>query len=301
MKQIIFFLLGLYSFQMKAQEYNESIPKNPPKKTSPLTQFLWQQGSFPSLVRSIQPGEVGRFYDLLNEEGYKLTNAPTTSTLNIARSNGFSVGIGLRLNDKLQYGIKPELRLSAFFSSTSLASFSAFNESYTPFDTLTSSQSNNQILIDSVLTRSWELQIMQSTVGLRADYLGTIQSGSLWQFYAGLGLSIGFIVSTNSTFYFNEYSYASARESELFSYNLGNSPSDNSRSYMKGNKNGNGFIGGLHFPMGLSMQLGKKREFWKKVGLNFEFNPYLTLGSMAELGTTFNSGTTFLGGIRVKI
>ncbi len=303
MKKSLYFFFGFFALTqtLLSQDYNEPNPSPAPKSTSKITQFLWQQGTFPAITRTIQPEELERFYDLSNEEGYLRTNAPRSSLINVARSSGFSVGIGLRGNEKFQYGIKPEWRLSAFFSSTSLASYGANNEEYTPFDTLTSSQTADVIYVDSVVTRNWELMINQATVGLRADYIGTLQAGSLWQFYAGVGLSTGFIVSTNSNFFYSEFSYAAARDNDLISYNFGRSNADDDRSYEKGRRNSSGFIGTVNFPMGVNFQLGKKREFWKRMGLNFEFNPFVSAGSISELGTTFNSGTTFLGGIRVKI
>jgi hypothetical protein len=171
-----------------------------------------------------------------------------------------------------------------------LSAHGSFYES-APYDTLTSSQTGQQTLIDSSHTKSYDMNYSNQQIRLDGALIFRMFPEKRWSLHAGLGASIGmsYRASTSLRYW----------ESSSINSNTGGYYNESGKNETFKNKNSLGAA--LYIPLGLDFCIGKKREFWMPFHLYAEARPSLNLNSINGIGTTFSPGMSSALGLRVKI
>ena len=192
---------------------------------------------------------------------------------------------------------QPVLRVGFTYMNTSNlgAVFSRYTT--TPYDTLTSSQTGNQVFVDSVFNQN--INMNYQTQQLRLDGALIFQTSDKYRFsfHTGIGVSLGTAISSRTTINYWEEKYTSNNGGESFSYYTYGEGSAMKTETFK-NKNGFAFTG--YIPVGFNVRLGKNREFWKHLNVYAEMRPGLYVTAIPELATQTNFGLTSNLGLKIK-
>jgi hypothetical protein len=160
-----------------------------------------------------------------------------------------------------------------------------------PYDTLTSSQTGQQIFIDSSYNRSYDMNYSTQQLRLDGAIIFRMFPEKRWSLHTGLGASVGMSYRSTTTLQYsayssvpggNGYSYTGEESNETFT-------------------NKNSMAASLYVPFGIDFGLGKKRAFWMPFHLYTEIRPTLNLNSIHELGTSFSTGMSSALGLRIKL
>lgn len=207
--------------------------------------------------------------------------------------------VGLQFRDEPLNGFlrQPVLRLGFTFMNTSNLSAAYSNTTITPYDTLTSSQTGNQVFVDSVFNQN--INMNYQTQQLRLDGALIFQTSDKYRFsfHTGIGVSLGTAISSTTRVNYWEDKYTSNNDGESFSYYTYGEASGMKSETFK-NKNGFAFTG--YIPVGFNMRLGKNREFWKHLNIYAEMRPGLYVTAIPELTTQTNFGLTSNLGLKIK-
>ncbi len=213
-----------------------------------------------------------------------------------SRGNLFSFQVGLNFSDKEKkfFKLNPQLRLGVSYFSGAQLSAQLNREIRVPYDTLTTSQ--GQIYyIDSVNSYSYYMNYNSEQVRVHASVIFRTKPESRWSVYAGAGITAGVSFNASTTIVYDHYQYSDG--GIFYSY-----PWNNMNEYAEEQfRNNSGFAFSAFIPMGIDFRLGKKREFWKRIHLYYEFNPSINLASIPELRTYVNAQAVQGFGIRVSV
>ena len=194
----------------------------------------------------------------------------------------------------LSFAEKPHQSLRLGFNH-SMGTYALTNYSrttFTPYDTLTSSQTGEQIFIDSMSTTSINGTAFSEYLGLEGSLLFRSSNEARWSFFGGVGLSLRFCFNnrvnvTESTYegVSGEYSYSN--------YNYGN-------NWKTENFKGYGYLStSIFFPLGIDLRIGKNRDFWKIAHLFMELRPNLTIASIPDYTTVISPSMVGNFGLRI--
>jgi hypothetical protein len=162
-----------------------------------------------------------------------------------------------------------------------------------PYDTLTSSQTGQQTIIDSSHTKSYDMNYSNQQIRLDGALIFRMFPEKRWSLHAGLGASIGmsYRASTSLRYWESSSMYSNT--------GMGSYYSESGKSETFQNKNSLGAA--LYIPLGVDFCIGKKREFWMPFHLYAETRPSLNINSINGIGTTFSPGMSSALGLRVKL
>lgn len=221
----------------------------------------------------------------------------------VSGRTSLSIMMGIQFSDKEKsfYKANPKLRLGFTFSPGKSFYGGSFKENRFPFDTLVSSQTGENIYIDSVITESNGVFYNSDQIRLNASLIFSTNPEKRWALYSGIGVTAGISLNQNTTVSYSK----NGRTDEVQAINpnmhsniTGYSTTYESISESYRNKTNFGFS--AYIPVGVDFRIGNKREFWKRTHLFFEFQPAVDVTSVPELKTytnlRFNSGL----GLRVN-
>ena len=168
------------------------------------------------------------------------------------------------------------------------------NGSYTetaPYDTLTSSQTGQQIFIDSSFNRSYNMDYSTQQLRLDGAMIFRMFPEKRWSLHTGFGASLG--MSYRSTTNIQYWESSSVSSANGYSY----TGEGTSESF----KNKNSFAASLYVPFGVDLGGRRISAFWMPFHLYTEIRPSLNLHSIQELGTSFSTGMSSALGLRIKL
>jgi hypothetical protein len=203
-------------------------------------------------------------------------------------NNSFTLLLGMRVRnkDKKSYANHKAVRFGVTYTSGIALSNTLFKEERKPFDTLTSSQTGQQIFVDSVLYSQLGMNYTSQQLRLEGSYIFKTRSYGRWSLFAGLGLSAGVSLQANTEIFFNEN-----KRTESTTSNLTYFPKNGSESEFKTERYRNkSNIGvGAFIPFGVNFQLGNTNDFWKHTSIFYEMRPGVHFTSIPELNTLANA------------
>jgi len=213
-----------------------------------------------------------------------------------------SVSIGLTPYSKklgaLNYNRELRIKLGGSFGGR--RSFFYSDKNSFPYDTLSSSVGNPDILIDSVHYSNFSYIETVSEINIGASYLFKTDASKRWYFYTGVGAEYGFAFQDYVTINESEYSYLedseNASSSPYYSpyyYNIGNYESKSSKSKLTSNSH---FVR-VYIPLGVNFRITNKDNFFRHTNLYMQFSPGIEFQIVTGVDTYVNPflGWVFLG------
>jgi len=137
-------------------------------------------------------------------------------------------------------------------------------------DTLISQGTGQQLIIDSINTRSYSIEYWYDQISFDTELIFGTNSLTRLSFFGGIGGVFGTSVNaytqvSESDTYSTGFSGLSAYEGySSVGYSSSTSGLDNARNYSTL----------FYVPLGADFRIGTEREFWKKVHLFLEVRPY---------------------------
>jgi hypothetical protein len=244
------------------------------------------KGSF-SDFQTLAPQSVFLQQDLSAYQTYPLMNFNFPG-----QSQSLSVGLKMAKlpNATLRLGLMHTNQRNA------LSAGGSYTETFR-IDTLTSSQTGEQIFVDSFSTHSYNASYSQEQLRLDASLLFRYNANKRWSFYGGIGANFGLSYNAETRIDQRVSPYGNSSAYGLFNdiyYDAGTSEQETYE-----NKGGFGF--GVYAPLGIDFQVGKKRDFWMPIHLYLELRPGVNVNQIAGLGTSFSAGNFSNIGLRFQI
>jgi hypothetical protein len=212
----------------------------------------------------------------------------------------FLTGFQLRNSDKSGYKINPYFRIGAmFYSNTSVSCF-AVKEDKKTIDTLSSAQTGKTIYVDSLNTKSYNLNYTSSQLRIDASMLIRSNPEKRWSVYTGIGITAGLSMLAKTEIYYNEYKgtqTVDGSDGGILSYDY--SFTENTKTEKFKNKPSLG--GAVYLPLGISFRLGNKRAFWKRTNIYYEFKPGMNITHIPNLKTQATACLLHGIGLRISV
>ncbi len=212
-----------------------------------------------------------------------------------------SVMLGIKFSDKekSKYKSNPLLRLGISYFSGRTLSNNLYKETRKTYDTLTSSQTGQTIYMDSVSLRNYGMNYVGQQLRLDASLIFRTNPEARWSLFAGVGLTTGFSFSAFTEVYYSNYRRSESRSANgtILSTDRNFSSFESIKNERLNNKTN--FGASVFLPMGVDFRLGKKREFWKRMHLYYEFRPGINVTSIPELRTFTTASLQHGLGLRV--
>jgi hypothetical protein len=212
-----------------------------------------------------------------------------------------SPGMNLSSSYSLQLGLQcakmPKATYRVGITHVSNAGLLSARGSYSqsfPYDTLTSSQTGEQIFIDSSYSKYYQMNHSNQQIRIDGAMIFRMFPEKRWSLHTGLGASIGMSYQSNTDISYWESSSMSSGNYYGDYYGHQNVERE---SY----KNKNSIGASLYIPFGIDFGIGKKREFWMPFHLYIESRPSLNINSINGIGATFSPGMSSAAGLRVKL
>ena len=204
-------------------------------------------------------------------------------------STMLSILYGLRLGNSTEK-LEHRMRVGFSYSNIYSGSSSYYKQTTTPYDTLTSSRTGEQTVIDSINSQNLYMDLSQDMLSLDISYIIRANPNGRWSFYTGLGLELGVGINTRANIYSSEYNYANGP----FYFDINNDENSfESESYSLDPS----YSVNLYLPIGLDFRLSKSNEFWKRAHLYTELRPGVRclVDAAGDTQTFVNLGFSALG------
>lgn len=242
---------------------------------------------------------IKRFIDIENMPGVQESDFNNMGYYSLGMGGGMQVMLS-HPSRKGQVGrVAFDWRYGVFGGQQQLA-YAEFNEQNTfAYDTLVSSATQQEFFIDSIMARDWSVSAQAMMIGVKTEYIGRVMSRRRAEFYLGIGVSAGLLTNASTEYRYSESYYTEMRDGGYFG-GYDDEPTEGVNYSIK-QSNGLGWLASLNVPAGVSINLGKKREFWKRLYLNYELAPSLTLMTTRDGGTIVSSGFNFVSGLRINL
>ena len=203
---------------------------------------------------------------ILLQENYSNYNLGSNNS--IFSQNSFNLLLGLSFRDKPGM----TLRAGIGYSDRALMGVSLGNYERFRHDTLTSSQTGQQVFVDSVVYRGVYAYYNSQFLSLETSLIFRTNSEARWSLYGGVGL--GFGVGFNGRTDVSRYEYWSIESPIANKYGNTHYESESIPSE-------NSFFYGVNTPLGVDFRIGKKCEFWNRIHLIYELRPAFTVYNLA--------------------
>ena len=230
-----------------------------------------------------------------NFNGYSSHSNAFTNNVGFAFST--LVGINFLNHQKTNYNSNPQLRLGISYMSGISMSRSLRKEDTKPYDTLTSSQTGEIILIDSVSTNHFNMQYNNEQLRLHASLIFRTNPKARWSLYTGAGITAGMSFNAHTQIGFSHSNSTTVNNSGNYYGDTYGSYDQTTEDFI--NKNSFGFS--AFIPLGVDWRVARKREFWKRLHLYCELGEQIDFSTVPELRTYTSSGITFSLGLRVTV
>lgn len=278
----------LLCFALAAQAQNET-PKIKITDAYILTgvQTVPQLAASTADMRTLAPQSVLLQQDYTGYESYSY--------------NGYSGNGQVAFRMGLQSIKKPnrELQLGVSFGSGMQASNTLSFTTSTPYDTFTSSQTGEQIIVDSVYNKHVISNYRTDQLQLDASLIYRTDHSARWSFYGGIGASVGTSLRATTSIY--SYGTSSANtiltSEDAYSYSFANSTFEQGEREEFNNKNV--FNASVFIPAGIDFRIGKRNEFWQQLHLVYELRPNVGVVAIPELDATVSAGIQNNVGLRL--
>lgn len=298
LKWFTMFVLVVLSSQSKAQSEDYM----PDAKASWVPNGIFITSGLNTLERYVGHLQtVNKLIDLESMPGYRSDDVFGTNSYDLG---GGGAGIQVMLSQYTSMNVSNDLEMNWRFGfyggAGQLLQLNYFDEDKFAYDTLVSQNSDIQIKVDSIFTRSWSVQSNYRYIGVKGELIAKIKTQRAFQLYVGLGIGVHAITNLTTDYDYNEYSYFQNRSGGYMSeYN--ESSLDNQIRFEYSQDNGGGVGTSLYAPVGFTLRLGNKREFWKRLHYNLEFAPAFGYSYLSDLGSYWNSGFLFQSGLRIDV
>lgn len=210
----------------------------------------------------------------------------------------FLVGLDI-LKDGTPGKFAPQLRVGLTYSPGIFLTYSFNKDESFPYDTLTSSQTGNHILVDSVNYQGYSFGYSSDNLLLDISIVFKTNPLARWSLYGGIGIAGGMSLNATTTAHYYENYH-------LTSNNDNYTPLNNEfRDYSSHNqdeifRNENSFLVSGYIPLGVDFRIGKNKEFWKRTHLFAELRPAVNMNFIPELGTYTQASFSHNIGIRIS-
>lgn len=214
--------------------------------------------------------------------------------------NGYNGNGQVAFRVGLQSVKKPnkEWQFGVSFGSGVQANNSLLSTTSIAFDTFTSAQTGQQIIVDSIYNRNVVSNYSADLLQVDASLIYRTNNAARWSFYGGVGAGVGASLRASTSIYAYESTYAN---SILVGGN--SSPYPSNSGYTQGAReeftNKNVVYASVFVPAGLDFRIGKKNEFWRQLHLVYELRPSLGVAAMPELDATVSAGIQSNIGVRL--
>jgi len=210
----------------------------------------------------------------------------------------FSALVGFQFSDrqKSKYKTNSLLRLGISYFSGSKLTGGIFKADSKPFDTLTSSQTGQQLFIDSVSTRSYTMNYSAEQVRFDGSFIFSTNPIHNFSMFIGIGMTAGFSINANTNIYYDYYSNKQSNNGSVTYQDYYFEPEKSEHITNKMN-----YSVSVYAPMGFDFRLGKENIFWEKIHLFYELRPGVNFTSIPELRTMTNINLQQGLGIRVSV
>lgn len=183
----------------------------------------------------------------------------------------------------------PEFRIGVLYSQVDLeATFS--RHTAIPYDTLTSAQTGQQFIVDSVSTSTYDIRYSAERFGVHGALVWS--RPARWSLYAGIGVMGGATLNART-----EVRHEVVNEVEHLGYD---DPYPTRDRYVEPqrelHRNRSGWWAGGYVPFGVDFRLGRSHLFWSRIHLCYEVRPMFMVQGVPEIGsvTTFHVAPIFL-------
>ncbi len=210
----------------------------------------------------------------------------------------FSASLGFQFSDKqkTKYNKNIELRVGITYTHNSTLSGGFYNTESKTYDTLTSSQTGVYSYLDSVVTKSLDMNYSSEQLRIDGSLLFRTNPDARWSLYSGIGFTAGLSFNAKTTISYQTQYQIEQRYPNDNSHHL-NRSGEISEFEVFTNKNN--FAFSAYIPLGINLRLGKNTEFWKKVNLFYEIRPNINITYIPELRTVTNAFLQFGCGFRI--
>ena len=168
----------------------------------------------------------------------------------------------------------------------------------TPYDTLTSNQTGEQVFVDSVKRSTYWVDHYGERFGLNASLIWRTQGR--WSLFGGVGSVGGLILNSRtdvSKAVYEGVENATTNGTTGYEHTGAFGRNDAQESF----RNGTGWWFAGQIPLGLDFQISRGGSFWNRVHLYYELRPQLLLQHTPELGTYSSFSLQSLFGARLKL
>jgi len=295
-KIVLAVLLTLSTSIIFAQE-----PTEEPKKKMQITAF------------NLEFGSNGAFTILTNEDYLKMKNSAVDPSLFISNPEdydlSYSSGSGASFSPSVSIGITPyskknndlnynrEIRIKLGGNFGNRRSFSYYNDTTAPYDTLISSVTNSTIYLDSTHRSYHSYMEIISEVNIGISYLFKTDASKRWHFYTGGGIEYGFAFQDYVSIYDNESTSYHSNNSENYYVSYHDPNYEYNYTDTKSKLTSHSHFVRLYVPIGVNFRIANNNDFFKHINLYASVSPGIEFQIIPNVNTYTSPfiGMAFLG------
>ncbi len=178
--------------------------------------------------------------------------------------------------------LHPQLRIGFHFAEGTSFDKSFYKEYDQPFDTLISTQTGQEYLIDTFSRTDYSIRYRSSILCLDISYLLRYNPAARWNVYAGAGIRAGMSIENKLTIdRWQDHGTRIINGDDYYTIDLtSENLQDNETFFLK-----QGFDLGIYAPLGVDFRVGRKQGFFKHLHLFYQMNPQLNIQQVPELRT----------------
>lgn len=210
-------------------------------------------------------------------------------------TGSFEMSIGL--HPCMQQGRRgPELRLGFIYAGQVSQNALLRHTVQAAYDTLTSSQTGQQVFLDSVYQSDYRILRSGERFGLNASIIW--RTNGRWSLFGGAGLAGGPTMNMRTRIRHQVMHWVDGPDVGYDNYPTNWRENEDNEELFR---NGTGWWSSFYVPIGLDFQLARRNSFWNRLHLYYEVRPQLMVQGSPELGTYTDLGVQTLFGARLKL
>lgn len=253
-------------------------------------------GGFVSVDPFFGRGDMGRFAFGSELLGRDLSDHTFTGERWVSGEGSFDLGISFFPCTKSGRN-GPELRIGVIYGSGPSLGGTLSRTTHTPYDTLTSSQTGEQTVIDSVNSSEYRMRYSAERLGVNGSLVW--RRPGRWSLYGGAGLMGGVLMNAHSTITHEVDAYTDGGSS--YPRRGGDHEFDDVPEERESFSNGTGWWLGAYVPLGLDWRAATVSAFWSRVHFCYELRPQLIVQNIPELPSATGVGMQALFLARVEL
>ena len=206
----------------------------------------------------------------------------------------FGISIGL-LPFRKEDRQGPELRVGFIHAGWNERQATLRRTVRTPYDTLVSSATGEQFLVDSVHGSTYHINTKAERLGLDASLAWSTKGR--WSMYGGIGIMGGPSLNARTSIRLEHYEGVTAAGGHNPYFPQGGKR-ESVNETIKGDT---GWWLAAYVPLGIDFTLARENAFWKQMHLYYEMRPQLVIQGSPELDNTVGTGMLANFGIRMTL